>query len=56
MAYSGVVAPATTRLQAMVRAAGSRWRIAECIDAAKGAVGLEAYAVRGWLAWYRPIT
>jgi len=56
VAYSGVVAPATTRLQAMVRAAGSRWRSAAGIDAAKGAVGLEAYVVRGWLAWYRPIT
>ena len=39
----------------MVRAAGSRWSIAECIEATKGEVGLDQYEVRLWLAWYRHI-
>jgi hypothetical protein len=40
----------------MVRAAGSRWKIEECIEAATGEVGLDEYEVRLWLAWYRHIT
>ena len=40
----------------MVRAAGSRWSLAERIEAAKGEVGLDEYEVRVWPAWYRPIT
>jgi hypothetical protein len=40
----------------MGRAAGSRWKIEACIATAKGEVGLDAYEVRLWLAWYRHVT
>jgi SRSO17 transposase len=40
----------------MVRAAGSRWSIEECLAATKGEVGLDQYEVRVWSAWYRHIT
>lgn len=56
VAYYVVFAPETTPLQEMVRAAGSRWSIEECIEAAKGEVGLDEYEVRVWLAWYRHMT
>jgi SRSO17 transposase len=56
VAYYVVFAPVKTPLQEMVRAAGSRWSIEECIEAAKGEVGLDQYEVRLWTAWYRHIT
>jgi SRSO17 transposase len=43
-------------LEDLVRVAGSRWRIEEGIEAAKGEVGLDHYAVRTWRAWYRYVT
>jgi SRSO17 transposase len=36
--------------------AGSRWRIEERFEAAKGHVGLDHYAVRGFGAWSRSVT
>jgi SRSO17 transposase len=45
-----------TSLPALVQAAGSRWAIEECIEAAKGEVGLDHYEVRSWVGWYRHIT
>jgi SRSO17 transposase len=40
----------------LVRAAGSRWAVEECIEAAKGETGLDHYEVRSWAGWYRHIT
>jgi SRSO17 transposase len=51
-----VCAPESTPLVEMVRAAGSRWSIAECIEATTGEVGLDQYEVRLWSAWYRHLT
>jgi hypothetical protein len=51
LAYYVVFAPESTPLVEMVRAAGSRWSIEECIEATKGEVGLDQYEVRLWSAW-----
>jgi SRSO17 transposase len=56
LAYYVVCAPEHIPLDEMVRAAGSRWSIEECIEATKGEVGLYQYEVRLWVAWYRYIT
>ena len=36
--------------------AGSRWKIEEGHEQAKGEVGLDQYEVRTWRAWYRYMT
>ena len=56
LAYYVVFAPAGTRLPELVRVAGSRWAIEECLESAKGEVGLDQYEVRKWDGWYRFIT
>jgi SRSO17 transposase len=56
LAYSVVFAPEGTPLAEMVRVAGSRWAIEECLESAKGEVGLDQYEVRKWDGWYRFIT
>ena len=53
---SGLRPAATTDLAALVRVAGTRWVIEECIERAKGEVGLDQYEVRRWTAWYRYVT
>jgi SRSO17 transposase len=55
-AYYRVAGHATTTLAELVQVAGSRWRIEESFEAAKGAVGLDHYEVRGFSAWYRYVT
>jgi SRSO17 transposase len=55
-AYYVVFAPEGTPLAQLVRVAGSRWAIEECLESAKGEVGLDQYEVRQWDAWYRYIT
>jgi SRSO17 transposase len=56
VAYYVVFAPAGTPLAELVRVAGTRWTIEECLESAKGEVGLDQYEVRKWEAWYRYIT
>jgi SRSO17 transposase len=56
LAYYVVFAPEGTSLAELVRVAGSRWAIEECLESAKGEVGLDQYEVRRWDAWYRFIT
>ena len=56
LAYYVCFAPQGTPLQELVRVAGTRWAIEECIEAAKGEVGLDQYAVRKWEGWRRHIT
>ncbi len=51
-----VYAPATTTLAQVVRVTGSRWKIEEGYEQAKGEVGLDEYEVRTWRAWYRYVT
>jgi SRSO17 transposase len=34
----------------------ARWAIEECLESAKGEVGLDQYEVRRWDAWYRFVT
>jgi SRSO17 transposase len=55
-AYYRVWAPAHTTLAELARVAGSRWRIEEGYEQAKGEVGLDQYEVRRFQAWYRHIT
>jgi len=55
-AYYRAAGPAQTTLPELVRVAGSRWRIEEGYEQAKGEVGLDQYEVRAWRAWYRYIT
>jgi SRSO17 transposase len=43
-------------LTLLVRAAGLRWPVEECFEAAKGEAGLDNYQVRLYSAWYRHIT
>ena len=51
-----VFAPEQTSLQELARVAGSRWKIEEAFEEAKGEVGLHHYEVRSWVGWYRHIT
>jgi SRSO17 transposase len=55
-AYYRVAGPAQTTLPEVVRVAGSRWKIEEGYEQAKGEVGLDQYEVRTWRAWYRYMT
>jgi SRSO17 transposase len=55
-AYYRAWGPATTPLTTLVQAAGSRWKIEEGYEQAKGEVGLDQYEVRKWRAWYRFMT
>ena len=40
----------------VVPVTGSRWKIEEGYEQAKGQVGLDQYEVRTWRAWYRYVT
>jgi SRSO17 transposase len=51
-----VFAPHDTPMEPVVQAAGSRWTIESCFEAAKGEVGLDHDEVRRWTGWYRHIT
>jgi SRSO17 transposase len=55
-AYYRAYAPASTSLMELVRVAGSRWRIEEAYEQAKGEVGLDEYEVRSFRGWYRHVT
>ena len=48
--------PATITLAEVVQVSGSRWKIEEGYEQAKGEVGLDQYEVRTWRAWYRYVT
>jgi SRSO17 transposase len=56
LAYYVCYGPATTPLAELVRVAGVRWAIEECLEEAKGEVGLDHYQVRRWDGWYRHVT
>lgn len=48
--------PAATPWRELVRVAGTRWAVEECLELAKGDCGLDEYEVRSWVGWYRHIT
>src|SRR3954468_7927979 len=56
LAPFGLVAPAGSRLLDLARAAGRRWLVEECFEAAKQEVGLADYEVRSWRGWHRHVT
>jgi SRSO17 transposase len=56
IAYYVVFAPASTSIEEMVSAAGTRWTIESGFETAKGEVGLDQYEVRSWSGWYRHTT
>lgn len=56
LAYYVVFAPAATTLEELVQVAGRRWTVEECLELAKGEVGLDQYEVRHWNGWYRHVT
>ena len=49
-------APAGTSLQTLVQVAGARWSIEQCLEEAKGEVGLDQDQVRSWQSWHRHMT
>jgi SRSO17 transposase len=51
-----VFAPQEALLAEVVQVAGTRWTIAQLLEAAKGDVGLDHYEVRSWTGWYRHLT
>src|SRR5258708_2096024 len=55
-AYYRAAGPATTTLPELVQVAGSRWKIEEGLEEAKGEGGLDQYEARGFRAWYRFVT
>ncbi len=56
LSYYLCLAPAATTLQELARAAGQRWSIECCFEAAKQETGLDEYEVRSWHGWYRHVT
>lgn len=57
MDYYVVYAPRqSTTLEAVVRVAGTRWRIENGFSEAKDGFGLDDYQVRSWVGWHRHIT
>jgi SRSO17 transposase len=56
LAYYLAFAPAGTSLQTLVQVAGARWSIEQCLEEAKGEVGLDQYQVRSWQSWHRHMT
>lgn len=56
LAYYLCLAPADATAADLVKAAGQRWNIECCFEAAKQETGLDEYEVRSWHGWYRHIT
>jgi SRSO17 transposase len=56
LAYYVCAGPASTPLVALVRVAGTRWRVEEAFQASKGLCGLDQHQVRRWRSWYRWVT
>jgi SRSO17 transposase len=56
LAYYLCAGPVGLPLVALVRVAGSRWRVEEAFQASKGLCGLDQHQVRRWRSWYRWVT
>ena len=48
--------PAGAGREELVRVAGRRWAVEECIERAKGECGLDECEARGWAGWHRHVT
>ncbi len=48
--------PAATRPAELIRVAGTRWRVEECLELATGECGLGEHEVRSWTGWHRHVT
>jgi len=55
-AYYLCAAPRQASASDLAIAAGQRWAIESCFEAAKQETGLDEYEVRNWHGWYRHIT
>ena len=55
-AYYLCAASADATAQDLAVAAGQRWAIETCFEAAKQETGLDQYEVRSWHGWYRHVT
>jgi SRSO17 transposase len=56
IAYYLSNAPADTPLLKLAQVASTRYTVEQCIEEAKGEVGLDEYEVRYWHSWHRHIT
>lgn len=56
VAYYLCLAPVNAVMRDLVEAAGRRWSIECCFEAAKQETGLDEYEVRSWHGWRRHIT
>jgi SRSO17 transposase len=56
LAYYRCLAPEDAALRELAEAAGQRWSIECCFEAAKQETGLDEYEVRSWHGWYRHVT
>ena len=55
-AYYLCLAPPAAGGPALAVAAGMRWSIESCFEAAKQETGLDQYEVRSWAGWHRHVT
>jgi SRSO17 transposase len=55
-AYYLCLAPSAADGPALATAAGMRWSIESCFEAAKQETGLDQYEVRSWAGWHRHVT
>jgi SRSO17 transposase len=55
-AYYLCAAPSGIGPAELAIAAGKRWGIESCFEAAKQETGLDEYEVRSWIGWYRHVT
>jgi len=53
IAYYRCYAPHPVSLAQLVRVAGTRWKIEESFQTAKGQAGLDEHQVRRWCSWHR---
>lgn len=56
LAYYRCFSPAPVSLAALVRVAGSRWRVEETFQSGKGLAGLDEHQVRRYISWSRWVT
>lgn len=56
LAYYRCFSPAPVPLTALVRVAGSRWRVEETFQSGKGLAGLDEHQVRRYTSWSRWVT
>lgn len=56
MAFYRCAGPVATAVPELIRVAGARWAIEECLQTTKNEAGLDQYQVRDYRAWYAHIT